>query len=131
MAEAEAVLVAWAKAAFPAARVVTETPGNLGDLVAAGTPVIQVTGIGGSGETVRTFTNPRVDFDCYAKDRPTARTLAYDVRRALRDGTGQTFAGGFLSRVDNDTEPSQTPYDNTNLRRFTYSAQIRIHSLEA
>lgn len=131
MAEAEAVLVAWAKATFPQDRTVTETPPNLGDLVAAGTNVIQVTCIGGNGEEVSTFTNPRVDFDIYAPNRIAARSLAYEVRRQFRDSPGQTFAGGFISRVSNDTEPTWTPYDNTNLRRFTYSAQIRLHSVEA
>ena len=129
MAEAEAVGVAWAKATFPNARIVTELPANLADLVAADTPVIRVNCVSGNGEEISTFTNPRFDFDCFGKDRATARTLAYDVRAALRAGTGETYAGGFISRVGNDQEPIWTPYDDTSLRKFVYSAQVRIHSV--
>lgn len=128
MAEAESVLVAWLEGVFPAARICTETPADLADVV----PCIQVSRFGGSDDEVPTFDNASMDFDCYAATRAAARTLAYDVRSSLRnDLPGQTVGGAFVGRVRSISGPSWTPYDNTKLRRFTYSAQIRLHSLEA
>lgn len=132
MAEAEAVLVAWLKTAFPSARVVTETPANLGDLVASGTNVIAVSRFGGADDEIRVFDNPVMDFDCYAPTRAAARTLAHEVRASIRaDLPGETVAGAFIERARTISGPLWTPYDNTTLRRFTYSAQIRLRSLEA
>lgn len=123
---AETVLLTWLKAAFPAARVVTETPGDLADVV----PCIQVSRFGGADEYVSTFDNPSMDFDCYAATRGEARQLAYDVRSSLRDDLpGQVVAGASIVRVRTISGPAWTPYNNTNLRRFTYSAQIRLRSL--
>ena len=128
MAEAEAVLVAWLRDAFPGARVVTETPANLADVL----PCIRVSRFGGVDEEVSTFDNPSLDFDCFGATRAEARSLAYAVRSSIRnDLPGQTRAGGFASRTRTLAGPVFTPYDNTSLRRFTYSAQIRLHSLEA
>lgn len=128
MADAELVLVAWLHDAFPDARVVTETPANLQDVL----PCIRVTRFGGADEEVSTFDNPTLDFDCYAATRADARSLAYAVRSSIRnDLPGQTRAGAFASRSRTLAGPVFTPYDDTTLRRFTYSAQIRLHSLEA
>lgn len=122
---AETVLIAWLKTAFPAARVVTETPANLADVV----PCIRVTRFGGSDEYLSAFDNPTMDFDCYDVGREAARTLAYAVRASLRDDLpGQVVAGTSVVRVRTISGPAWTPYDNTNLRRFTYSAQLRIRS---
>lgn len=132
MAEAETVLVEWLKMAFPTCRICTETPADMGDLVKAGKDVIQATRFGGSDEEVSTFDQASMDFDCYAGTRAAARDLAYEVRSSIRnDLPGQTVAGAFASRVRSISGPAWTPYDNTKLRRFTYSAQIRLHSLEA
>lgn len=128
MAEAELVLVAWLRAAFPNARVATETPANLADVL----PCIAVSRFGGADEEIPTFDNPMMDFDCYAATRGEARTLAYAVRSSLRnDLPGQMVAGAFASRVRTVSGPVWTPYDNSALRRFTYSARIRLHSQEA
>jgi len=128
MAEAELVLVAWLRAAFPNARVATETPANLADVL----PCIAVSRFGGADEEIPTFDNPMLDFDCYAATRGEARTLAYAVRSSLRnDLPGQMVAGAFASRVRTVAGPVWTPYDNPALRRFTYSARIRLHSQEA
>jgi len=122
---AETALVAWLKSAFPAARVATETPADL----AGNLPCIVVTRFGGTDEQFSTFDNPTLDFDCYAASRAAARELAYEVRSSIRnDLPGQIVAGAFASRTRSIAGPSFTPYDNTSLRRFTYSAQIRLHS---
>ena len=128
MAEAESVLVSWARATFPDARVFTEAPANLEDVL----PAIGVSRFGGADTELYNIDEPVMDFDCYAATRGEARTLAYDLRTALRrDLPGQTVAGAFVQRVRSLSGPLWTPYDNTNLRRFTYSAQIRLRSLEA
>lgn len=132
MAEAESVLVAWLEQEFPDARVCTETSQAIIAGIGTGTDVIQVTRFGGSDEEIPTFDNASMDFDCYAATRGEARTLAYAVRDSIRnDLPGQTIGGASAMRARSVSGPSWTPYDNTNLRRFTYSAQIRLHSLEA
>lgn len=127
-AEAELVLVTGLKAAFPSARIATETPADLNDVL----PCIVVTRFGGTEDEFYTFDNPSMDFDCYAATRAAARTLAHQVRTWVRrDLPGQTVGGAFISRTQTVTGPIWTPYDNTTLRRFTYAAQIRLHTPEA
>lgn len=123
---AESVLKAALAAAFPTTRIATETPANLADVL----PCIVVNRISGSEDAVWTFDNANVDFDCYAADRIEARTLAESVRTWVRrDLPGQTFAGAFIARTRTIMAPVWTPYDNTDVRRFTYAASIRLHAL--
>ena len=127
-ADAEAVLVTALAAHFTSARVCTETPDNLADVL----PCIRVTRFAGGADEVYTFDNPNVDFDCYAATRAAASTLAYEVRSYVRSTLpGTTVSGAFIARAQDILGPHWTPYDNTSLRRFTYSAAIRLHSLAA
>lgn len=125
--EAEAALVAAAKTKFSSARVATETPSDLTSL-----PVIVIQRFGGLEDEVYTFDNPNVDFEVYAATRAAARTLAYEVRTWVRkELPGTIISGAAVSRTRTISGPVWTPYDNTNVRRFTYSAAIRLHSPEA
>ena len=66
------------------------------------------------------------------RSRAAARTLAYAVRSYVRGTLPGTKVGtAFFSRSQDILGPHWTPYDNGTLRRFTYSAAIRLHSLEA
>ena len=129
--EAESALVPAAKSRFPQARVATETPANLGDVL----PCIVITRFGGTDDAIWTFDNPNVDFDVYAATRAQARTLAHEVRTWVRSelpGSTITDAAGnkgFVHRTQTVSGPVWTPYDNTNVRRFVYGAAIRIHSI--
>lgn len=126
--EAEQAVAAWLRTQFAGTRVVTETPADLASVL----PCIVVTRFGGLEDAVYTFDNASLDFDCYAATRQAARTLAHQVRTAIRKTLpGQSIAGGFVHRTQTITPPIWTPYENTALRRFTYAAQIRIHSPEA
>lgn len=121
---AETVLVEWLRTAFPSVRVVTETPANLADVL----PVIQVTRFGGADEYIPAFDNPSMDFDVYAATRDAARGLAHDVRDSLRgDLPGATVLGVSVVRVRSISGPAWTFYNNTSMRRFTYSANLRLH----
>jgi hypothetical protein len=125
-AEAEAVLQDALAAHFTTAYVCTETPSDLADHL----PCIRVTRFGGAADSIYTFDNAQVDFDCYAASRAAARTLAHDVRTYLHATLEGSKAGGaFIAKVQDIQGPTWTPYDNTSLRRFTYSAEIRLHSL--
>lgn len=125
--EAEAVLVTALAAHFTSARVVTETPSNLADVL----PCVRVTRFAGTSDDIWTFDNPSVDFDCYAATRTAARTLAYQVRTYIRSVLpGTTVAGAFVAKAQDIQGPVWTPYDNTSLRRFTYSAALRLHALD-
>lgn len=130
--EAETVLVAAAVVHFTGKRICTETPDDL----AAVLPAIRITRFAGGSDDVWTFDNPSVDFDCYAATRAAAQTLAYDVRtwvRTILPGTiigDQTTGRAFVAKAQDILGPHWTPYDNTKLRRFTYSAALRLHALE-
>lgn len=120
----ESVLVTWLKAAFPTARLCTELPANLADVL----PVIQVVGIGGTGDRFA-FDQPRADVDVYAATRSAARDLAQQVHESLLgDLPGQSVDGTFVLSVREFMSPTWTPYDNTTLRRFTLSVGLRIHT---
>jgi hypothetical protein len=126
MAEAEAVLVAALNAGGPAARYVTELPASLsGDTV-------RVTKVSGTdGGKFSAYEDAVVDFDCFAATRAEARTLAYAVRDYLRNTLrGETVgSAAFIVAVRSVNGPAWLPYDNTAVRRFIYTAQIRIHSI--
>lgn len=129
--EAETVLVAAAAAHFTGKRVCTETPDDLADVL----PCIRITRFAGGADEVYTFDNPSIDFDCYAATRAAAQTLAYEVRTWVRNTLPGTTIGddttgrAFVARSQDILGPHWTPYDNTSLRRFTYSAALRLHAL--
>lgn len=123
----EPLLIAGLRAQFPAARLCSETPDNLGDVL----PVIQVVGIGGSGDELQ-FDTPRADVDVFAATRDAARTLAQQVHDwLLRDLPGTSLGDAFVLSVTEFMSPAWTPYDNTNLRRFTLSVGLRLHTRSA
>ena len=123
----EPLLVTALKAQFPSARICTETPSDLADVL----PCIRVTGIGGSGDRYQ-FDTWRVDFDTFDATRDDARTLAQDVHDwVLRELPGTTLGTAFVLSTAEFMAPAWTPYDNTNLRRFTLAAQLRLHDRSA
>lgn len=126
MAEAEAVLVTALNAGGPAARYVTELPATL-----AGNTV-RVTRISGTDDgQFSVYEDATVDFDCFAATRAATRTLAYAVRDYLRNDLPGTKVGtdAFVLSVRSVNGPAWLPYDNTDVRRFIYTAQVRIHSI--
>jgi len=125
LAAAESVIRAWLAQQFPNARVVTETPADLVDVL----PCIRVERFGGSDD-VYTLDVANIDVDCYDATREAARSLAEDVRTALRlSAEGQSVNGALIAQVTTISAPTWTPYDNTNLRRFTASYRIAIRSI--
>lgn len=125
-AEAEAVLVAALEAGGPTARYCTELPATL-----AG-PTVRVTRISGTdGGQFSVYEDAVVDFDCFATTREATRTLAYAVRDFLRNTLPGQKVGtsAFVISVRSVNGPAWLPYDNTTVRRFIYTAQVRIHSI--
>ncbi|MGH3437086.1 MAG: hypothetical protein ACRDRL_28980 [Sciscionella sp.] len=120
----ETVLHDWLAPAFPAARVCTETPADLADVL----PCLRVVGIGGSGDAYG-FDSPHVDVDVFAATRSAARDLAQQVSWSLlHDLPGQMVAGTFVLSASEFLAPTWTPYDNTTLRRFVLSVGLRMHT---
>jgi hypothetical protein len=120
----EPLLVSWLKAAFPTARLCTETPADLVDVL----PVLQVVGIGGTGDRFQ-FDEPRADVDVFGASRDAARTLAQQVRASLlEDLPGQMVDGAMVLSTKEFMSPVWTPYDNTAVRRFTLSVGLRLHT---
>lgn len=123
----ETVLHDWLAQEFPDARVCTETPADLVDVL----PVLQVTGIGGSGDAYG-FDTPHCDVDVFAASRSDARSLAQKVHwSVLHDLPGQSVAGTFVLSASEFMSPTWTPYDNTDVRKFVLSVGLRLHTRSA
>lgn len=126
MAEAEVVLIAALEAGGPTARYCTELPATLTGAT------VRVTRISGTDDgQFSAYEDAVVDFDCFAATRAAARTLAYDVRNYLRNTLPGQMVGttAFIVAVRSVNGPAWVPYDNTDVRRFVYTAQVRIHSI--
>ena len=125
LASAETLIRDWLAAVFPSARVVTELPANLADVL----PVIQVTRFGGSDDFL-TLDSANVDIDTFGVSRDAARSLSEQVRSAVRlHLPGYSANGGAVQSVTTISAPRWVPYDNTSLRRFTAAYRITIHSI--
>lgn len=126
MAEAESVLVTALDAAGPSARYCTELPATLSGAT------VRVTKISGTDEgQFSVYEDAVVDFDCFDSTRAHARTLAHDVRDYLRNTLPGSKVGddAFIVSVKSVNGPVWVPYDNTAVRRFVYTAAVRIHSI--
>lgn len=125
LASAESLVRNWLATQFPSPiRVVTELPADLG-----ATQVIQVTRFGGSDDWI-TLDSANVDIDAFASTRDAARTLAEQVRTAVRlHLPGYAASGAAVQSVTTISAPRWVPHDNTNLRRFVASYRITIHSI--
>lgn len=129
----EDLLPAVIRAAFPGVRVVTELPAKLAEVA----PCVRVTGIGGTGDRWQ-FDSPRVDIDVFnvSRDEKTARQNARDLAQQIRmwmlqQLPGQTLGASGVLAVTEFMQPTWTPYDNTDLRRFTFSMGLRLHDRSA
>lgn len=105
-------------------RTVTEIPSDL----AAELPLAQVQRIAGA-DTIITLDQAIVDVDVFAVDRASAHVLAEQIRTDFRTNlTGYRFGGGTVALVETITGPGWLAYDNTNLRRYTASYRVTVHS---
>lgn len=126
----EEVVIAGLDLAFidsnPAWSVGAETD----DQLAVSLPFLEVERQAGSGTTAPGIDSAIVDFYVYGPDRLTAGRFAEQARDAvIYRLPGFKGAGGVVSAVHwGGDGPHWIPYDNTNLRRFQFSAQIVIHT---
>jgi len=122
MISEETVTHAWLTTAFPAARVVTETPADLeSDL-----PLIKVQGLGGPRRLV--LGRPTVDVECYAATKDAARILAGQVNDSLIYRMRGLIAGSNVTHTQGQM-PSWRPYANTNVRRYGQIVQVYLKDL--
>jgi hypothetical protein len=124
-ADIERLIIDWIKARITAARILTDLPANLADVL----PVIQVGRSGGTTPLPR-IDVAFVDVDCYAASRDAASTLSRQLHDLmLRTLPGYSTAAATVLSVDTQSGPSWRPYDNTTLRRFGASYDLRVKSL--
>lgn len=122
---AELVVRTYLAGQFPDARVVTEAPGNLDEVL----PCIEVGRFGGE-DSIYTLDVANLDVDVYAANRPAALDLAEQVRTSLRlHAEGQEVDGALIAQVATLSAPKWVPYDNTTLRRISASYRIAIRSI--
>jgi hypothetical protein len=103
------------------ARVATETPANLADVL----PVITVLRIGGRDDGV-VVDSPVFDIQCFAATRAAAYQYGYQVGAVLRGARGTIRGDVTLVDVETVSGPSSVPYDNPNVRRVVATYQLRI-----
>lgn len=123
-ADVELLLTAFIKLKRPAVHVCTELPANLADVL----PVAQVHRIAG-GDSDIVLDGAIVDVDAFAVDRAAARLLGEQIRSDFRLAlSGYMSGGAVVSNVETINGPYWVPYDNTNLRRYTSSYRVTVHS---
>lgn len=110
-------------------RVCTELPADLQDVL----PVVQVVRIGGPHDDNDPFLLiPTVSVDCFADDRLAAITLADQVDRAMRKTLpGAQVHGASVGLVRTLTGPSWRPWDDTAVRRYGATYQVRLKTPKA
>lgn len=119
----ERLLIPWLSAEL-GVRGVAELPASLAGVV----PLFRLTGIGGSDFTA-TFDACNVDVDTYALTRGASEDLAIAARQALMwTLRGQRLGTAVVTEVRTIMRPAWTPFDDTDLRRFTGSYAITLHS---
>jgi len=125
LAVAELVVRSYLAGQFPDVRVVTETPGNLANVL----PCIEVNRFGGSDD-IYTLDVANLDIDVFAASRADAYMLAEQVRTNLRlHAEGQEVDGALIAQVATLSAPKWVPYDNTTMRRISASYRIAIRSI--
>lgn len=121
--DVEATLVTFLAGQFPAARVCTELPANMLDVL----PVVQVERVSGGDDTFR-VDSPVVDVSAYAATRGDAASVAESVRAALLSVLGVQVPGTVVTGVRTTTGPRWLAYDDTNVRRYQATYQIFLHA---
>jgi hypothetical protein len=124
----EPALVGWIPTVLTA-RAVTELPADLAGAITAHSGVVRVVRVGGPAP-VPSLDIATVEIECFAATRAAARTLAYQLRDALRyQLPGHVFiAGGSVSRVQTVSGPAWRPYDDISVRRVGALYQITTHA---
>lgn len=124
--DVEAELICWLAGRFPTARVCTDLPADLQDVL----PTIQVTRGPGGGIRNTVFDVAVMDVDVYAATRGDASDLARQVRAAIAvDLPSTRFGSSTVLTVDNPMPPHELPYDDRVwIRRFGAIYDLTIQS---
>lgn len=124
MADAEAMLIAWATPRFPGSRVCTETPDKMETLPS----VIRFVRAGGPQRF--TLDSARVVIDVFAPTRQAARELCSTVVKAMAfELRGQVVDGVAVSLVETTSGPTWVPDTNPNLRHFTATQSLKLRDV--
>lgn len=112
--------------AFDDARVATEEPGNLADVL----PLIVVRLAFGRDGAFWTMPKVTLDVDYFDATRQDARAGALAVDEWVHQNLyGMTFEDGMFGAVETNVHPNRTPWANPNVTRFTGSYSIQLHSM--
>lgn len=126
--DVEQLLVAWLKTELSLTGVITgdipeDVPSNIDYLV----PFIVVSRFGGT-DRVLSLDNPRVDVDCFAATRDTAKALGERVRRAIRVVLPrQILDGAVITRTATFSPPTVVAWDSGPVRRVSAAYEIGVH----
>jgi hypothetical protein len=123
--DVDALLVGWLPDHVTATTFTTDDvlPTNL----AYALPLVQVVTFAGA-DLVPTLDESLVDVDCYAAGRDAAKTLAEQVRTAIRTLLLGTVDGVVVAKTRTSLRPARRPYDNTAIRRIGATYGITVHA---
>lgn len=111
---------------FPDARVATEVPADLADVL----PCIVVRLAFGRDGAYWTMPRVTLDVDYFAANRPDSRDGALAVDDWLHSNIyGMEFDDGSFGLIQTNVHPNRTPWANPNVSRFTGSYTIQTHSI--
>lgn len=130
MTDAEALVTTWLAGRLEEARVVTELPAKVEQVL----PVVQVTCLPGpkharpwNGSMPLLWT-PRVDLDVYAATRAGATDLSAIVSREMHALRGSGNGWGHVVDVSEVAGPAWRPDFNTNVRRAGLTVALTLRA---
>lgn len=124
----EALLADWLKTALGITGVIAgdipdDVPSNLDYIV----PLVIVSRFGGT-DRVLSLDSPRVDVDCFAATRDTAKALGEKVRRAIRVVLPRQILGGaVITRTATFSSPTVVAWASGPVRRVTAAYELGVH----
>lgn len=120
----ESLVAGWVRTALAGSvRCVTEIPANL-ETVLPLARFQRVAGVDNFG-----LDDANVDVDYFDVGRDNTRGGALVLLSKLRwDMPGALLGSGVVTKVETVMSPIATPWDNTNLRRFTFTVRVMVHS---
>lgn len=122
MPDAEELVVAYLRDAFPDATVVTELFMGFEEEL----PLLRVSRTGGAMVRPLVLDGPRMDIDVFARSRVDASQLAREVAAAMPAAKGRAYAGGLVTSVAEEVGPSWRPDFNPHVYHFGLTVVLTI-----
>jgi hypothetical protein len=115
------ILLAGLRPLLPAAKLVTETPDNLADVL----PCARLERAGGGDDGV-VLDTAVIQVDCFGDSPVTSRMFAMQVVGAMYALQGAVVNGATVTRVRKTSGPTALGYDNPAVRRQLLQFRVSV-----